>query len=136
VVGAATYNTLDGKDRALLQGEVLIPNDTITTGLNSFVYISLNQSSAVVRVASGTGVVMGKMRGSGSGHEGPRATELAIKIGSIMGEVTKSEADSRLEIMTPHGVANIGGTNKADFNIDVAQLPDGKFSATFASVTG
>ena len=135
VVGAATNTISVVNAHATEQGEVLLPNDTITTGSNSFVYISLNRSSAVVRLAAETKMVLGNV-GSGSGREGPYATELKIKNGSILGEVTKSKTDSRLEIKTPHGVANIGGTNKADFNIDVAQLSDGKFSATFISVTG
>jgi len=132
VTGTATYNAGAGT-MALKPNMELDPGTTISTGPDSVVYLSVNGLSSSVRIQADTTMAIPQMDRIGSGREGDTETTLDLKLGSILGQVKKVSGNSRYEIKTPHGVAGIRGT---DFEVTVAQLPDGKYLVTFTSVQG
>jgi hypothetical protein len=133
VKGTATYTTPGGASNPLTVNTELSVGDKITTGPDSFVYLSVNGLSSAVRIASDTTLVLDKMERIGTSREGGRDTMLNLRIGSIVGQVRKVSAESRYEIMTPHGVAGIRGT---DFAVDVVSDGNGQYTVTFTSITG
>jgi len=133
VTGAATYTTPGGVQKPLTVNTELNSGDSITTGPDSFVYVSVNGLSSAVRISADTTMVIARMFRTGSAREGVHDTGLDLKVGSIEGQVKKVSADSRYEITTPHGVAGIRGT---DFSVSVASSGNGQYTVTFTSITG
>jgi hypothetical protein len=133
VKGTATYTTPGGVANVLKPNTVLNPGDKITTGPDSFVYVSINGVSSAVRIAAETTLVIDKMERTGSWREGTTDTGLNLRVGSILGQVKKVSGDSRYEITTPHGVAGIRGT---DFAVDVVSDGNGQYTVTFTSLQG
>jgi hypothetical protein len=133
VHGTASYTTAGGVTDKLKVNQELHPGDKITTGPDSFVYLSVNGISSAVRVASDTTLAVETMERTGSWREGTTDTHLNLMVGSIVGQVKKVAADSRYEITTPHGVAGIRGT---DFAVDVVADGNGQYTVTFTSLTG
>jgi hypothetical protein len=135
VAGTATYTVPGGVAAQLKPNVELNPGDTIVTGPDSFAWISVNGLSSALSVSANTTMVIERMTTAGSVGESNRVTDTALnlKLGSILGLVSKLSADSRYEIKTPHGVAAIRGT---DFAVSVAQLSGGKYAATFTSLHG
>jgi len=106
---------------------------TIRTVGNSQADISVNGVSSVVRMTNATTLQIPTMSYVGSVREGDTTTLLNLMSGSVLGNVKKISANSRYEIVTPHGVAGIRGT---DFQVEAVPTQDGKFDVTFNSITG
>jgi hypothetical protein len=113
---------------------------TIRTGPDGTADISVNGTASAVRLTNNTVLQITTMTYVGSAREGDTTTMLNLETGTIVGNVKKISASSRYEIITPHGVAGIRGT---DFRVDVRPIPveelksDGiKFDVTFSSITG
>jgi len=106
---------------------------TIRTGADGVADISINGTSSAVRLTNNTTLQIPTMSYVGSAREGDTTTMLNLVSGSILGNVKKISANSRYEIVTPHGVAGIRGT---DFSVEAIPTPDGKFDVTFNSITG
>ena len=132
VMGIATYNS-GGGAMTLKPNMELEAGTTISTGPDSVVYLNVNGLSSSVRIQADTTMSIPQMERIGSAREGDTETTLDIKLGSILGQVKKVSGNSTYEIKTPHGVAGIRGT---DFEVQVQQLPDGKYLVTFTSVQG
>jgi hypothetical protein len=132
VMGTASY-TAGGGPLPLKPNMELDPGTTISTGPDSVVYLNVNGLSSSVRIQADTTMSIPQMERIGSAREGDTETTLDIKLGSILGQVKKVSGNSTYEIKTPHGVAGIRGT---DFEVQVQQLPDGKYLVTFTSVQG
>ncbi len=132
VNGTATY-TVAGSSNPLKVNMELDPGTLITTGPNSYVFLSVNGVSSALRVQENTTVAIPTMSRIGSDREGDTETMLDLRVGSLLGQVKKVSANSTYEIKTPHGVAGIRGT---DWGIVVVQLPDGRYMSTFTSVAG
>ena len=105
----------------------------IRTGGDGTADISVNGTSSAVRLTNATILQIPTMSYVGSAREGDTTTMLNLQSGSVLGNVKKITANSRYEIMTPHGVAGIRGT---DFGISAIPTQDGKFDVTFNSITG
>src|ERR1700733_14771262 len=95
VSGTATYAGPDGATHKLTANTILAPGSVITTGPNSFVYVSVNGLSSAVRIASDTQMAIDRMERTGSSREGSHDTGLNLRVGSIVGQVRKVSADSR-----------------------------------------
>jgi hypothetical protein len=107
---------------------------TIRTGGDGTADISVNGTSSAVRITNSTTLQIPTMSYVGSAREGDTTTMLNLMSGSVLGNVKKISANSRYEIMTPHGVAGIRGT---DWAIDAIPALDGNsFTVTFSSITG
>jgi hypothetical protein len=141
IQGNATVRTVSGKAVYSVGGAwmplkvnmELASGTTIHTDPDSYVYLSVNGLSSAVRLAGSTTVTVQDMDRIGSAREGDTKTMLAIKTGSILGQVKKLSASSTYEIKTPHGVAGIRGT---DFGIVVYEDANGNPVVTFTSVSG
>ena len=132
VHGTASYS-FNGVSADLHPGMKLDAGVTVTTGPDSYVYLSVNGSMSAVRVSADTTLVLEKMDRIGPGRDGDTETMLNLQAGTILGQVQKVSANSRYEITTPHGVAGIRGT---DWNVVVTQLGNGQYEVTFESVQG
>jgi hypothetical protein len=106
---------------------------TIRTGADGTADISVNGTASAVRLTNFTTLQIPTMKYVGSIREGDTQTMLNLKSGAILGNVKKISANSRYEIMTPHGVAGIRGT---DFQVEAIPTLDGKFTVRFDSITG
>jgi hypothetical protein len=106
---------------------------TIRTGADGTTDISVNGTASAVRLTNNTTLKIPTMSYVGSAREGDTTTMLNLESGSVIGNVKKISANSRYEIMTPHGVAGVRGT---DFRVEAVPTPDGKFDVTFSSITG
>jgi FecR protein len=106
---------------------------TIRTGADGVADISVNGTSSAIRLTNSTTLQIPAMSYVGSAREGDTTTMLNLVSGSVIGNVKKISANSRYEIMTPHGVAGIRGT---DFMVEAIPTQDGKFLVTFNSITG
>jgi hypothetical protein len=110
---------------------------TIRTLADGEADLSVNGTASAVRVSSNTVVQIPTMSYVGTAREGDTTTMLDLKSGSILGNVKKVSANSRYEIMTPHGVAGIRGT---DFQLTVTPYTksDGTvaYQVTVSSITG
>jgi hypothetical protein len=106
---------------------------TFRTGPDGTADISVNGTASAVRITNSTVLQIPTMSYVGSAREGDTTTMLNLQTGSVIGNVKKITANSRYEIMSPHGVAGIRGT---DFGVDAIPLQDGKFDVTFKSITG
>jgi hypothetical protein len=133
ITGTATYTKAGGGTAPLKVNMELDPGDLVTTGAESFVYLSVNGLSSAVRVAADTTLLIKTMERTGTWREGTTDTSLDLRVGSIQGQVRKVSADSNYEISTPHGVAGIRGT---DFAVDVVNNGNGTYTVTFTSITG
>jgi hypothetical protein len=109
------------------------PGITIRTGPDGMADISVNGTASAVRLTNNTTLKIPTMFYVGSAREGDTTTMLNLESGSVIGNVKKITANSRYEIVTPHGVAGIRGT---DFLVEAIPTPDGKFDVTFSSITG
>jgi hypothetical protein len=106
---------------------------TIRTGADGTADISVNGTASAVRLTNNTTLQIPTMTYVGSAREGDTTTMLNLVTGSVLGNVKKISANSRYEIMSPHGVAGIRGT---DFRVEAVPTPDGRFIVTFSSITG
>jgi hypothetical protein len=110
---------------------------TIRTGKDGVADISVNGTTSAVRITNSTTLQITGMSYVGSLREGDTTTTLNLVSGSVLGNVKKISANSRYEIMTPHGVAGIRGT---DFQVEAVPVtnPDGtqSYIVTFTSITG
>jgi hypothetical protein len=106
---------------------------TIRTGADGVADISINGTSSAVRLTNNTTLQIPAMSYIGSVREWDTTTRLNLVTGSILGNVKKISASSRYEIITPHGVAGIRGT---DFSVEVIPTQNGSFDVTFSSITG
>jgi hypothetical protein len=106
---------------------------TLRTGANGTADISVNGTASAVRMTNSTTLQIPTMSYIGTSREGDTTTMLNLESGSILGNVKKISANSRYEIMTPHGVAGIRGT---DFRVEAIPTPDGMFHVRFDSITG
>lgn len=139
--GKATIKSVHGKVQYLENGQWLPvhvnmkfgPGVTIRTVGNSQADISVNGVSSVVRMTNSTTLKIPTMSYVGTPREGDTTTLLNLESGSILGNVKKITANSRYEIVTPHGVAGVRGT---DFQVEAIKTDDGKFRVTFNSITG
>jgi hypothetical protein len=84
-------------------------------------------------VEASTTLTIPEMDKIGAAREADTETQLDLKVGSILGQVKKVQANSSYEIKTPHGVAGIRGT---DFSIKVNSLPNGGFAVSFTCIQG
>lgn len=109
------------------------PGVTIKTGTDGTVDINVNGTSSSLRLTNSTTVQIPAMSYVGDSREGDTTTMLNLETGSILGNVKKISANSRYEIMTPHGVAGIRGT---DYHVEAIPTPDGVFHVKFDSITG
>jgi hypothetical protein len=132
VHGRATC-PLDGKSHDLKANMELEAGVTITAGPNSYAYLNVNGTTSSVRVAADTTLVLKTMDRIGPREDGDTQTMLVLQVGSLLGHVSKDSANSKYEITTPCGVAEIHG---ADWNVAVTQLGDGQYEATFEAVKG
>ena len=133
VVGPATYTKAGGGSDKLKANQVLEAGDSITTGPDAYVYLSVNGVTSAVRIGAETTLVLKTMENTGPGREGTTDTSLDLKIGTIQGQVKKVTGDSKYEISTPHGVAGIRGT---DFSVEVTANGNGTYTVTFISISG
>jgi hypothetical protein len=106
---------------------------TIRTGADGAADISVNGTASAVRLTNATVVQIPTMYYVGSAREGDTTTMLNLQTGSVIGNVKKITANSRYEIMSPHGVAGIRGT---DFRVEAIPTSDGRFKVKFDSITG
>jgi hypothetical protein len=106
---------------------------TVRTGPDGSADINVNGTSSTVRMTNNTTLQIPTMSYVGSRQEGDTTTMLNLETGTVIGNVRKISANSRYEIMSPHGVAGIRGT---DFAVEVIHLPDGNVRVTFDSITG
>jgi hypothetical protein len=106
---------------------------TIRTGPDGSADISVNGNSSAVRMTNNTILQIPTMSYTGSVREGDTTTMLNLETGTVIGNVKKISANSRYEIMTPHGVAGIRGT---DFAVECVPLDNHMFDVTFSSITG
>lgn len=111
----------------------LVAGSTIRTGADGTADISVNGTASAIRLTNSTTLEIPVMSYVGTAREGDTTTMLNLLSGSVIGNVKKISANSRYEIMTPHGVAGIRGT---DFKIEAIPTQDGKFLVTFNSITG
>jgi hypothetical protein len=109
------------------------PGVTVRTGPDGLADISVNGTASAVRLTNTSTLQITAMSYAGSVREGDTTTMLNLQSGSVLGNVKKISANSRYEIMTPHGVAGIRGT---DFGVEAIPTQDGKFLVTFSSITG
>jgi hypothetical protein len=109
------------------------PGVAIRTGADGQCDISVNGTSSAVRLTNSTTLQIPTMSASGGASDGDTTTMLNLLTGSVLGNVKKISANSRYEIMTPHGVAGVRGT---DFKVEAIPTQDGKFDVTFSSITG
>jgi hypothetical protein len=139
--GKATVRTVHGKVEYLDNATWLPvrPNMkfdagvTVRTGADGTADLSVNGLSSAVRITNNTTLQIPNMTYVGSAREGDTTTMLNLVSGSVLGNVKKITANSRYEIMTPHGVAGVRGT---DFSVDAIPTDDHKFTVTFKSITG
>jgi hypothetical protein len=137
----ATVRTVHGKVEYLQNGAWLAvhPNMkfaagvTLRTGVDGTADISVNGTASAVRLTNNTTIQIPTMSYVGTPREGDTTTMINLMNGAILGNVKKITANSRYEIMTPHGVAGIRGT---DFRVEAVPTPDGVFHVRFDSVTG
>jgi len=106
---------------------------TIRTGADGVADISVNGTASAVRLTNNTTLQIPTMTYVGTAREGDTTTMLKLESGTVIGNVKKISANSRYEIMTPHGVAGVRGT---DFLVEAVPTPDGRFDVTFSSITG
>jgi hypothetical protein len=106
---------------------------TIRTGADGTADINVNGTASAVRLTNATTLQIPAMSYVGSAREGDTTTMLNLETGSIIGNVKKISANSRYEIMSPHGVAGVRGT---DFAVEAIPTPAGTFNVTFSSITG
>jgi hypothetical protein len=106
---------------------------TIRTGVDGTADISVNGTASAIRLTNNTTLQIPTMSFVGSAREGDTTTMLNLKSGAVIGNVKKISANSRYEIITPHGVAGVRGT---DFSVEAIPTPDGTFDVTFSSITG
>jgi hypothetical protein len=106
---------------------------TIRTGVDGGADISVNGTASAIRLTNNTTLQIPTMSYVGSAREGDTTTMLNLESGSVIGNVKKISANSRYEIMSPHGVAGIRGT---DFAVEAIPTPEGRFDVTFSSITG
>jgi hypothetical protein len=107
---------------------------TIRTGADGSADISVNGTASAVRLTNNTTLQIPTMTYTGSMREGDTTTMLNLENGGVIGNVKKITANSRYEIMTPHGVAGVRGT---DFGADANKDADtGNWHVTFSSITG
>jgi hypothetical protein len=106
---------------------------TIRTGPDGSADISVNGTASAVRLTNNTTLQIPTMSYVGTQREGDTTTMLNLQSGAILGNVKKITANSRYEIMTPHGVAGIRGT---DYQVEAIPTSSGTFNVTFNSVTG
>jgi len=109
------------------------PGIAIRTGADGVADLAVNGMSSAVRLTNNTVLRIPTMSYVGSDQEGDRTTMLNLESGSIIGNVKKITANSRYEIMTPHGVAGIRGT---DFAVEVIRYDNINFRVTFSSISG
>ncbi|MGP8201313.1 MAG: FecR domain-containing protein [Limisphaerales bacterium] len=106
---------------------------TLRTGPDGAADISVNGNSSAVRMTNNTILQIPTMSYVGSAREGDTTTMLNLETGTVIGNVKKISANSRYEIMTPHGVAGIRGT---DFAVECVRMDNHTFDVTFNSITG
>ncbi len=106
---------------------------SIRTGADGTADISVNGTASAVRLTNNTTLEIPTMSYVGTAREGDTTTMLNLKSGGILGNVKKISANSRYEIMSPHGVAGVRGT---DFAVEAIPTSAGVFDVTFSSVTG
>ena len=139
--GKATVRTVHGTVQYLDNGAWLPvkPNMkfaagvTIRTGADGAADISVNGMASAVRLTNNTTLQIPTMTYVGTPREGDTTTMLNLDSGSILGNVKKISANSRYEIMTPHGVAGIRGT---DFAVEAIPTDGWQVRVTFSSITG
>jgi hypothetical protein len=95
--------------------------------------ISVNGTASAVRLTNSTVLEIPTMSYVGNARDGDTTTMLNLQSGSVIGNVKKITANSRYEIMSPHGVAGIRGT---DFSVEAIPTSEGNFKVTFSSITG
>lgn len=105
----------------------------IRTGADGMADISVNGTASAVRLTNNTILKIPTMSYVGSAREGDTTTMLNLETGAVIGNVKKITANSRYEIISPHGVAGVRGT---DFRVEALPIPDGSFDVTFSSITG
>jgi hypothetical protein len=106
---------------------------TIRTGSDGMADLSVNGFSSAVRITNNTTLQIPTMTYVGTAREGDTTTMLNLVSGSVLGNVKKITKNSRYEIMTPHGVAGVRGT---DFGVSAILTEDHKWTVTFNSITG
>ncbi|HLO87741.1 MAG TPA: FecR family protein [Nostocaceae cyanobacterium] len=93
--------------------------DTITTKQGSSVVLAIDIGTGLIKVSENTTITVQKLL---TGKKGERITELQVKTGQVRLQLRPlTDANSRVEIHTPAGVAGVRGT---DFGVSVQQ--DGK----------
>ena len=111
----------------------LAPGAALRTGADGSADLSVNGLSSALRMTNNTVLRIPTMTYVGTDREGDRTTTLNLETGAIIGNVKKITANSRYEIMTPHGVAGIRGT---DYGAATFSNPDGTGTSTFSSISG
>lgn len=131
--GTVTYLGDDNQWHPVKPNMRFGPGVTFKTGPDGTADISINGTASAVRMTNSTTLQIPTMSYIGNSREGDTSTMLNLKTGAILGNVKKISANSRYEVMTPHGVAGIRGT---DFNVEVVPLPNGDVTVKFDSITG
>jgi hypothetical protein len=132
VHGDATYAT-DGLFKPLRVNMELLAGTTIKTGKGSDTYIQVNGLTSTIKVAEDSLVELTRMVAYGKEPSADTETVLTVKRGTVLYSVRKLSANSRYEVHSPNGVANVRGT---DFSVSVTALPSGKDQVTFFCVMG
>ncbi len=131
VHGTVQYSKAD-QWPAVKKNMQLGPGTTLRTGADSYADVWVNGIS-VVRVTAETTLQFQKMTRTSTERNADTETILNLKSGTIFGNVKKLSANSRYEIITPHGVAGMRGT---DFQVSVVPQANGVPVVTFTSVCG
>ena len=131
--GIARYSVGDQAWKPLKVGMTLPVGAVVQTATESLVDMSVNQRSAVMRVAESTTVKLDKMLYVNNNGDVDSETQVDLQSGTISGSVKKLSKSSHYDIKTPRGLAGIRGT---DYRVKVVPLGDGLYKITFTSVTG
>jgi FecR protein len=132
VHGDVTY-AINGVFAPLKINMELAAGTTIKSGPGSDSYLQVNGFTSTVKVTEKSEVELTRMDVHGAGLGADTETVLTVKYGTILYSVRKLSANSRYEVHTPNGVAEVRGT---DFQVTVTALPAGKVLVTYLCVTG
>ena len=99
--------------------QLKLVGDTITTKQGASAVLAIDIGTGLIKVSENTTLTVQKLL---TGNRGERITELRVKTGQVRLQLRPlTDANSRVEIHTPAGVAGVRGT---DFGVSVQD--DGK----------
>jgi len=107
ILGQAQFSKAGGPWVPLGPGMVLRAGDVIQTGAGSAVDLHLGEIAGTIRLTEKTSLSLDKISAAGSAPDAGFETQLSLRAGEVLGLSKVVPRNSRLEIKTGSGIAQI-----------------------------